>query len=146
MRSIKHKYTKKNKKSTSLQSFQKEIVVKFMELLVMIKLYHWKTFSYAIHKSTDELYSSLNENVDNFVEVLLGKTGVRTNLTNTHKLSLIDLSNKNQLHKEINKNIDYLINLSNNHFMKSPENSDLLNIRDEIVAILNKFLFLTSFN
>jgi DNA-binding ferritin-like protein len=57
--------THSNRK-TSLQKFQKEITVIFFEILLMIKLYHWKTTSYATHKATDELYSKLNENIDRF--------------------------------------------------------------------------------
>ena len=48
--------------SSSAPKFQQEITVKFMEILIMIKLFHWKTHSYATHKATDELYSKLNEN------------------------------------------------------------------------------------
>jgi hypothetical protein len=48
----------------SLQKFEQEVVVKFLEVLNMIKLYHWKTHSYATHKATDELSSKLHKNVD----------------------------------------------------------------------------------
>ena len=136
--------SKKNytKKSYSSSSFQKEITIKLLELLLMIKLFHWKTFSYATHKATDELYSKLNENIDTFVEILLGKTGVRTNLLNKHSISLIDLSNKEQLIKKINIYKSYFVNLSNNSFMRSMSNTDLLNVRDEILGNLNQFLYL----
>ena len=49
-------------------------------MLNVVKIYHWKTFSYATHKATDELYEELNENIDKFVEVLLGKCKERANL------------------------------------------------------------------
>jgi hypothetical protein len=136
--------SKKNytKKSYSSSSFQKEITIKLLELLLMIKLFHWKTFSYATHKATDELYSKLNENIDTFIEILLGKTGVRTNLLNKHSISLIDLSNKEQLIKKISIYKSYFVNLSNNSFMRSMSNTDLLNVRDEILGNLNQFLYL----
>ena len=63
--------------SSSAQPFQQEITVKFMEMLMMVKLYHWKTHSFATHKATDELYAKLNEHIDTFIEVLLGKTEIR---------------------------------------------------------------------
>jgi hypothetical protein len=132
-------YTKKVERSSI---FQKEITVKFLELLLMIKLFHWKTQSYAIHKATDELYSKLNEHIDKFSEILLGKTGVRTNLLNKHKISLIDLSNKEQLIKKVNFYKSYMINLTSNTFIRSMTNTDLLNIRDEILGDLNQFLYL----
>jgi DNA-binding ferritin-like protein len=130
------------KKSGRASIFQKEITVKFLELLMMIKLFHWKTLSYATHKATDELYSKLNEHIDTFVEILLGKTGVRTNLLNKHKISLIDLSNKEQLMNKINYYKSYMVDLSHNPFIRSMSNTDLLNVRDEILGDLNQFMYL----
>lgn len=132
-------YTKKTERSPM---FQKEVTVKFLELLMMVKLFHWKTLSYATHKATDELYSKLNEHIDTFIEILLGKTGIRTNLLNKHKISLIDLSNKEQLSNKINYYKSYLVGLTNNSFIRSMSNTDLLNVRDEILGDLNQFLYL----
>ena len=131
--------------SSSASKFQQEITVKFMEILMMIKLYHWKTHSYATHKATDDLYSKLNENIDKFMEVLLGKTEIRTNLLNCRKISLIDLTSHEQLKREIEKCKSYLINLSENSFLLKMANTDLLNIRDEILGDLNQFLYLLTF-
>jgi hypothetical protein len=138
----KKNYTRRVVRSSS---FQKEITVWFLELLITIKLFHWKTTSYATHKATDELYSKLNEDIDKFIEILLGKTGVRTNLLNKHTISLIDLSTNEQMVKKINTYKSYLVGLTNNSFMRSMTNTDLLNIRDEILGDLNQFLYLLTF-
>ena len=135
-------YTRKSTPS----SFQKEITVNFLELLLMVKLFHWKTTSYAAHKASDDLYSKLNEHIDRFIEILLGKTGTRTNLLNKKSISLIDLSNKEQLEKKIIMFKSYLVSLTNNPFIRSMSNTDLLNIRDEILEDLNQFLYLLTFN
>ena len=139
------KLTKKNRSSSVALQFQQEITVKFMELLLMIKLYHWKTHSYATHKATDELYAKLNEHIDKFVEVLLGKTEIRTNLLNCHKISLIDLTSNEELKREIETCKSYLVDLSKNSFLLHMTNTDLLNIRDEILGDLNQFLYLLTF-
>ena len=130
---------------SSAPKFQQEITVKFMEMLMMIKLYHWKTYSYATHKATDELYTKLNGNIDTFMEVLFGKTQIRTNLLNCRKISLIDLTSQEQLKREIEKYKNYLVDLSNNSLMLKMTNTDLLNIRDEILGDLNQFLYLLTF-
>jgi hypothetical protein len=143
MPKIKKNYTRR---VTHSSVFQKDVTVKFLELLMMIKLFHWKTTSYATHKATDELYSKLNDDIDKFIEILLGKTGVKTNLLNKHTISLVDLSNKDQIVKKINMYKDYLIGLTHNSFMRSMSNTDLLNIRDEILGDLNRFLYLLTFN
>ena len=137
------KYTRKNIKKNN---FQEEITCKFLEMLIMVKLYHWKTYSYATHKATDGLYDKLNEDVDRFVEVLLGKTEKRTNLLKQSKISLIDLTTPAQLKNQIEKFKSFLVGLTNNAFILKMSNTDLLNIRDEILGDLNQFLYLLTFN
>ena len=144
--------TRKNmtsSKSSTLRNFQREITVYFFEMLLLIKLYHWKTYSYATHKATDELYSKFNENMDKFIEVLLGKAGNRINLLKTSSLKLKDFNSSvddmKKFKHEIIKFKEYLVNLNSNPFMVKMSNTDLYNIRDEILADLNQFLYLLSF-
>ena len=144
--SMKKRYIKLNNSNTLLSSFQKEITIHFLEILLLIKLFHWKTFSYATHKATDELYEKINENMDNFIEILLGKTGFRTNLTNVKNIKLMDLKNKDQLKNKIMNFKIYLMNLNDNEAMKLMLNTDLYNIRDTILGDLNQFLYLLTFN
>jgi DNA-binding ferritin-like protein len=128
------------------QKFEQQIVVKFLTMLNTVKLFHWKTYSYATHKATDELYSNLNKNIDTFIEVLLGKTGDRVNLTGTRSISLKDFTSVEQLKREVNDFKGYLVSLNSNPALKSMSNSDLYNIRDEILGDLNQFLYLLTFN
>jgi len=138
-------FSRKNRKSSSMGAFQKQITVVFLEMLMMIKLFHWKTHSYATHKATDELYTSLNENIDKFIEVLLGKTGLRIDLMGNKTISLIDLNSQESLKLKIASFKSYLVGLDNNKALSSMTNSDLLNIRDEILGNLNQFLYLLTF-
>jgi DNA-binding ferritin-like protein len=132
-------------KHGSLSAFQKEITVVFLEMLLMIKLYHWKTTSYATHKATDELYSKLNENIDSFIEILLGKSGKRTDLTKEKRIRLLDLSSSEALKREVDGFKGYLVGLNDNKTMKMMSNTDLYNIRDEILGNMNQFLYLLTF-
>ena len=146
-KSNKKSVTKKNmySKHASLSAFQKEITVVFLEMLLMIKLYHWKTTSYATHKATDELYSKLNENIDSFIEVLLGKSGKRTDLTDKKNIRLVDLSSQESLKREVDAFKGYLVRLNDDKTMKLMSNTDLYNIRDEILGNMNQFLYLLTF-
>ena len=145
--------TKKRDKGTrktpvrdnSLETFEKQITCLFLEMLMMVKLFHWKTTSYATHKATDELYEKLNENIDEFIEILLGKTNSRINLTKNKKIRLIDLSSPNELKREVEKFKNYLVDLNKNSVMKKMSNTDLFNVRDTILGHLNQFLYLLSF-
>jgi len=131
--------------SSSFSSFQKEITIVFLEMLLMVKLFHWKTSSYATHKATDDLYTKLNANIDSFEEILLGKTGLRTDLMNNKSIKLVDLSSTESLKREIEAFKGYLVSLNDNATMKKMSNTDLFNIRDTILGDLNQFLYLLTF-
>jgi len=135
----------RNKVNSSLVSFQKEITVVFFEMLLMIKLFHWKTYSYATHKATDKLYTKFNADMDSFIEILLGKTGVRSDLTSKKNIRLLDLTSLEALKREIEAFKGYLVSLNSNKAMKSMSNTDLFNIRDTILGDLNQFLYLLTF-
>lgn len=156
--SVIHKKTihKNNSRLYGLVKFQKLIVPIFFEILLMIKLYHWNTFSYSTHKATDELYGRFNENMDRFMEVLLGKTsstGQRIHGITSYNtpIRLVDLDNKEELIKKIGYFKSYLVNMSTNNLLNTNKNTenmeintntDLFTIRDEILADLNQFLYL----
>jgi DNA-binding ferritin-like protein len=137
------KGTRKNR--SGLQKFEQEVVVKFLEVLTAIKLYHWKTHSYATHKATDELNDKLHENVDSFVEILLGKRGDRVNLTHKKSISLRDYRTPEEFKRELEKFKSYLVGLDNCTALKTMSNSDLYNIRDEMLGHVNQFLYLLTF-
>jgi len=128
--------------SSVLKSFQKEVSVIFLEMLLLVKLFHWKTYSYATHKATDELYDSLNGHIDNFIEILMGKSGSRIDLMSQKTIKLEDLQSKEKLKAKITSFKGYLVGFENKPALKTMSNSDLYNVRDEILADLNKFLYL----
>ena len=133
-------------RSHSLVDFQKEITVKFLETILLIKLYHWKTMSFATHKATDELYAKMNSNMDSFVEILLGKTGERTHLETTREIRLMDLNSHESMKKEMESFKTYLIAMNENPILQDGKHTDLLNIRDTILGDINQFLYLFTFH
>lgn len=134
---------RKTVKTSRQQPFIQDFITSSLETLNMIKLYHWKTHDYATHKATDELYELLNTHIDNFVEVLMGKMGgMRADLTKVNHIALIDLNNKKMLVKKVDSFKLKLSKMEKTTFIKSTPNTELLNIRDEILADLNKFLYL----
>ena len=138
--------SRKNRSTgSSLFTFQKQITIVFLEMLMMVKLFHWKTHSYATHKATDDLYDSLNKHIDNFIEVLLGKTGSRIDLMSKKSISLLDLNSLESLKSKITSFKSYLVGLDKNKALSTMSNSDLFNIRDEILGDLNQFLYLLTF-
>ena len=45
--------TRKNRKSSSNStSHKKQVVTKILQMLMNVKLYHWNTMTYSVHKAT----------------------------------------------------------------------------------------------
>jgi DNA-binding ferritin-like protein len=129
-----------NKKTDKSRS---ELVNSFLQLLINVKVYHWRTKSYAVHKATDELYENLNEYIDKFVEVMLGKEGSRLDMKD-RKIIITDPSTKTEFKKIM---YDYRVLLEDkmNQYISEKGNTDLYNIRDEILGNINQFLYLITF-
>ena len=139
--------TKKMRSTKNKTKYNEErIVLTFLEMLNTVKLYHWKTHSYPQHKATDELYSKLNENIDSFVEIMLGKTGSRVNLTNVKSLPLHDYNSLSPFKAKVDEYKKFLINMSADARVNITNNSDLLNVRDEILGNMNQFSYLLTFH
>jgi DNA-binding ferritin-like protein len=128
----------------SIENAEKSRIVKvFFEILNTVKLYHWKTRSYAQHKATDELYSKMNEHMDSFIEILLGKDESRIQIIEK-KIDLLDSTNTIDFKTRIYEYREFLIEM--NQVFDSRRDSDLLNIRDEILGDINQFLYLLTFD
>jgi hypothetical protein len=128
-------------KSSTNKYSHANLVIMFLRMLNTVKLYHWKTSSHSQHKATDELYTNLNESIDSFVEIMLGKDGSRVNLTNIKSIPLHDYSDLSNFKREVDMYKEYLINLQVN----TKKDTDLLNVRDEILGHLNQFTYLLTF-
>jgi DNA-binding ferritin-like protein len=118
-------------------------------MLNTVKLYHWKTTNFATHKATDELYSNLNEKIDTFVEVMLGKNelGGRAKLLHVNMIKLTVYSNNDAFKKQIESYKKFLLDLSDEkNGFNTLLNVDLLALRDELLADFNQFLYLLTLN
>ena len=132
--------------SSSNKYSHPNIVTMFLQMLNTVKLYHWKTSSYSQHKATDKLYSGLNDSIDTFVEIMLGKNGgSRLNLTDTKSIPLMAYTDIIDFKKEVEKYKDFLIGMSDDATLCADSNSDLMNTRDEILGQLNQFTYLLTF-
>ena len=142
-RSVTKNKTRKNKDSSN--STKKQMITYMLQMLMTVKLYHWNTLSFSTHKATDELYGELNTLIDQFVEVLLGK---HNNVIERNKHEILTIKtlhlhtykDNGKFKQQLEMYKKYLIGLSK--YFSNGENSDLLNIRDEILATLNKISYL----
>jgi hypothetical protein len=130
--------TRKMKYGLKRKNDSEEITLKFLQILNIVKLFHWKTTNYATHKATDDLYSKLNDNIDKYVEVMLGgQIGTRLNFSSLKCIPVSEITTNSQIKKLVDNMKVYL--------EKMVTRPDLLNIRDDIINDMNQFLYLLTF-
>lgn len=115
-----------------------ELINKLLTFYNQVKILHWQTTSFAEHKALDGLYGDLSDGIDSFVETYMGKYG-RVQAEGTFN---IVLENYKALSPEslLDDMEDFLTNELPK--MLEEEDTDLLNIRDEILGDVNKTKYL----
>lgn len=111
----------------------------FFALRDQIKLYHWQTTSYARHKATDDVIKELDENIDSFVEIYTGKYGRSRVGTATNTVTVKNLGDAAAV-RFVKECIAYLAGPLTKSL--GPRDTDLTNIRDEMIGNLNQLLYL----
>ena len=114
-----------------------QLVQHFLGFLNNLKVYHWQTTSYARHIASDNCFQKLQALIDQFVEVCTGKHGRKALLEDSkskHSLELVHLTDKSVVPfmTQFRMMLEHL----------EIADSDLANIRDEMVAELNQCLYL----
>jgi DNA-binding ferritin-like protein len=111
----------------------KKIIQFAFAVLNQVKLYHWATRGYSIHKALDDLHEKLSDNFDKLVEVYIGDAGpigkwsVSTKSdTNTQEITSFLKQVRGGLQK-----LRSLVKLS-----------EIQNIVDEITADIDQTLYL----
>jgi hypothetical protein len=111
----------------------------FFKLAVHLKLYHWNTSSYARHIASGTLFDGIVLAMDNFIEVYQGRYGK----VFTHVEMNIDASDDSQIIKILNEAKTFFSGLTEE--LNPETDTDLLSIRDDILAQINKTLYLFTF-
>ena len=109
------------------------------EIRNQIKLYHWQTYQHARHIATDKYLESLDKHIDYFVEVSMGKYG-RPRVTG----ATATITLKNMTEKTAAIYLKAARTYLQGTFSKTinPKDTDLLNIRDEILGDINQLTYL----
>ena len=116
-------------------------ITKFLSIQNQIRIYHWQTKSYAEHKALGKLYEGLDPLIDAFVEAYFGNNGVRKAKTSFAVQSMnYEQGASTAL---LNDTIQFLTN----ELTSVIENdTDLLNIRDEMISLCNQTKYLLTLN
>lgn len=110
-----------------------------LTILNQLKIFHWQTKSYAQHQAFGAAYDSLEPLIDEFIEVYMGKYG-RIKAKEKFVITVENYSD--------NKPVDVIndfVTIVQKDLVKdltSENDSELLNIKDEMLAVLNKLKYL----
>ena len=109
-----------------------------LSLQVQMKINHWQTKGFARHNAFGGFYESLNDLIDTFVESAMGKYG---RFVLDEETKTIQLNNLSDL------DMKGLVSTVRESFVMmseqlDPSDTDLLNIRDEMLGELNKLSYL----
>ncbi len=111
----------------------------FFTLKFINKLYHWNTISYPRHIASDRFDNVLESLMDKFMEVFIGRYQIKPLI---HKLQIEDVYVSDKGIETAYKQVREVLS----EMQKNIPDSDLLNIRDELVSEINKNLYLFILN
>lgn len=111
----------------------------FFTLREQIKLYHWQTHVFARHKATDDVIAALDTTIDEYVETYMGKYGRPRLTARTNTVRVQNITEKTAV-RFVKAAIAHL----QGPLVKKlkPTDTDLVNLRDEMLGELNKILYL----
>lgn len=117
-------------------------LINLLVILNQLKVFHWQTKSFAEHEAFGKTYDTLNDLIDEFIEVYQGKYGRIFPVGDEFTLTLVNYS-PDRINNVFEKIVAYFTTeLLNEDDYSSDKNSDLLNLRDEMLASINKLRYL----
>jgi hypothetical protein len=116
---------------------KEELTLKLIQIQTQFKFLHWQTFGDAKHKAYGEIYDSLTENIDKFVEVMMGKYG-RVKFESEFSIMFQDISTIS-VQDFVDGIEEFLINMTDQ--LDNRRDTDLLNIRDEMLGDINQLKY-----
>jgi hypothetical protein len=119
-----------------------EIAEVFFTFRDNLKIYHFQTKSYARHKSSCQLEEQMAAHLDTFLETMQGSRNVRLKLP-TNKIMLLESIDDKTAVAMLEMFKEWLIDDLPKYLC--PTDTDLFNIRDEILRDVNQTLYLFTF-
>lgn len=117
---------------------KEEFILKLVQIQNQFRFLHWQTTFDAKHKAYGKTYNKLGDFIDEFVEGMMGKYG-RPEFPAEFMIAFQDI-NAISLQKFIDGSCEFLIGMSDQ--LDPKMDSDLLNLRDEMLLQLNKLKYL----
>lgn len=117
---------------------KEEVILKLVQIQIQFRFLHWQTIGDAKHRSYGEMYEDLDSFIDDFVEAMMGKYG-RPEFEPEFALMFQNLASLS-VQNFLDGITEFLVEMSDK--LDSRYDTDLLNIRDEILLKINKLKYL----
>jgi hypothetical protein len=116
---------------------KEELTLKLIQIQTQFKFLHWQTFGDAKHKAYGEIYDLLGDNIDTFVEVMMGKQG-RVEFDPEFSIMFQDIKNLS-VQNFLDSITEFLVGMTEQ--LDKRYDTDLLNIRDEMLGDINQLKY-----
>jgi hypothetical protein len=116
---------------------KEELTLKLVQIQLQFKFLHWQTMGDAKHKAYGKIYDSLGDHIDKFVEIMMGKMG-RVEFEPEFSLMFQDIKSLS-IQNFLDGITEFLVSMSDQ--LDSRYDTDLLNIRDEILGDTNQLKY-----
>jgi len=117
---------------------KEELILKLVQIQNQFRFLHWQTFGYSKHKSYGKIYESLGDLIDNFTETMMGKYG-RPQFESEFSIMFQDIQAVN-VQNFLDGITEFLVEITET--LDSKYDTDLLNIRDEMLGEINRLKYL----
>ena len=117
---------------------KEEVILKLVQIQNQFRFLHWQTTADAKHRAYGDIYNTLGELLDDFAEACMGQHG-RFEFGEEFSIVFQDINVLN-LQDFVDGITDFLISF--NDIFDNTMDSDLLNLRDEMLLKINKLKYL----
>lgn len=129
--------------SRSLSSSWETVVQLWLQFSIDTKMFHWQAARFSQHTATDQLLTTLLQQLDEFMEIVQGASQQRLSLSTTKQIYLRNMS-KPTYEKKLQRFMTWLS--TNSLFQRlGPDGTSLLNLRDEVLASCQQMSYLLTF-
>lgn len=117
---------------------KEELIIKLVQIQTQWKFLHWQTFGDAKHRTYGSIYDGLGDLIDEFTETMMGKYG-RPEFQPEFGIMLQDIQSLS-IQNFMDGITEFLVGFTDQ--LDSRYDTDLLNIRDEMLGLINKSKYL----
>lgn len=117
---------------------KEELILKLIQVQNQFRFLHWQTYGDAKHRSYGDIYESLGGHIDSFAESLMGKYG-RVEFEPEFMIAFQDIKSLS-VQNFLDGVTEFLVSMTDQ--LDGKYDTDLLNLRDEMLLSINKLKYL----